>query len=143
LLAEDNPADVEMTIAALRMAQLPNEVIVVPDGAQALDFLHRRGAFAGSAVATPAVVLLDWKLPRVDGLEVLRQVRAEPALRSLPVVILSAAHAEREVHRAYAHGANAYVVKPTQGDRFVQVVSELAAFWVDVNEPPPVAALAV
>jgi CheY-like chemotaxis protein len=142
LLAEDNANDVELTIAALRASQLDNEVVVVPDGAQALDFLHRRGEFAGSPLASPAVVLLDLRLPRVDGLEVLREIRATPALRSLPVVILSSSRVDGEVHQAYAQGANAYVVKPVHCDRFVNVVAEIAAFWVDVNEPPPVAAVA-
>ena len=143
LLAEDNANDVELTIAALRAVQVANEIVVVNDGVQALDFLLRRGAFADRAAGTPAVVLLDLKMPRLDGLETLRQIRAEASLRAVPVVILSSSRSEAEVLHAYSLGANAYVVKPVHCDRFVNAVSELASFWVDVNEPPPVPALAL
>lgn len=141
MLAEDNANDVELTIAALRAVRVANEVVVVSDGVEALDFLLHRGAFAERAAEMPAVVMLDLKMPRLGGLETLRQIRAEPALRAVPVVILSSSRSAAEVLHAYSLGANAYVVKPVHCDRFVNAVGDLAAFWVDVNEPAPVPAL--
>ncbi len=137
LLAEDNPNDVELTLAALHSLNLANDITVVHDGAEALDFLHRRGTFTGRVSVQPAVVLLDLKMPRVDGLEVLRQIRADPALRALPIVILTSSREENDLVKGYQLGANAYVVKPVDFDEFISAVSQLGVFWALVNEPPP------
>jgi CheY-like chemotaxis protein len=137
LLAEDNPNDVELTLSALHSLKLANQVTVVSDGAQALDFLYRRGAFADATAVRPAVVLLDLKMPRVDGLEVLRQIRADPLLGSVPVVILTSSREESDLVKGYQLGANAYVVKPVDFDAFISAVSQLGVFWALVNEPPP------
>jgi len=137
LLAEDNPNDVELTLSALHSLNLANEITVVHDGAETLDYLYRRGTFADRASVQPAVVLLDLKMPRVDGLEVLRQVRADPVLRSVPVVILTSSREENDMVKGYQLGANAYVVKPVDFDEFISAVSQLGIFWALVNEPPP------
>ena len=138
LLAEDNPNDVELTLAALHEANLANEIVVVGDGAEALDWLHRRGKFAGRATPQPALVLLDLKMPRVDGLEALRQIRADAALHPLPVVILTSSREESDLHQSYALGANAFVVKPVDFEQFIASIGKLGVFWALVNEPPPV-----
>lgn len=137
LVAEDNPNDVELTLAALHSANLANEIAVVNDGAATLDWLHRRGAYATRAPGVPAVVILDLKMPKVDGLEVLRQIRADAALRILPVVILTSSREERDLVTGYGLGANAYVVKPVDFDGFVSAVSQLGVFWAVLNEPTP------
>ena len=137
LLAEDNPNDVELTLAALHSVQLANEIVVVHDGAQALDWLRRQGAYAHRPPAAPAVILLDLKMPRVDGLETLRAIRADPALASLPVVILTSSREESDLVSSYQLGANAYVVKPVEFDSFISAVSQLGLFWAVLNEPPP------
>lgn len=137
LLAEDNPNDVELTLSALHSLHLANEIVVVNDGAQAMDFLFRRNAFASRAEAAPAVILLDLKMPKVDGLEALRQIRNAANLCTLPVVILTSSREEADLVRGYQFGANAYVVKPVDFDEFVTAVSQLGVFWALVNEPPP------
>ena len=137
LYAEDSAADVELTLAALEEHHLANEVVVVNDGVEALDFLHRRGSFAGREPGNPAVVLLDLKMPRVDGLEVLRQVKSDPELRTIPVVIMTSSREERDLVESYRLGVNAYVVKPVDFDQFVAAVKEVGMFWAVVNEPPP------
>ncbi len=137
LLAEDDPNDVELTISALEKRHLANEVDVVKNGAEALDYLFRRAAYAQRAEEPPAVVLLDIKMPKVDGLEVLRQIRADPQLKMLPVVMLTSSREEGDLLRSYELGVNAYVVKPVDFDQFVQAVSDLGMFWAVVNEPPP------
>ncbi len=139
LIAEDNLNDVELTLSALHSLNLANPITVVHDGAQALDFLHLRGPLAGSGCVQPAVVLLDLKMPRIDGLEVLRQIRADPGLRSTPVVILTSSREESDLVQGYQLGANAYVVKPVDFDAFISAVSRLGVFWALVNEPPPTA----
>ncbi len=138
LLAEDSAPDVELTLAALAAHHLANEVVVAHDGAEALDYLYRRGRFAGCADAPPVVVLLDLKMPKVDGLEVLRQMKSDPALRRIPVVILTSSREEQDVVRSYDLGVNAYVVKPVDFQKFVDSVKQLSCFWVLINEPPPV-----
>jgi CheY-like chemotaxis protein len=138
LLAEDNPNDVELTLTALRSLNLANEIVVVHDGAEVMDFLHRRNAFANRAAGQPAVLLLDLKMPRVDGLEALRRIRADPELRLLPIVILTSSREEADLVRGYQLGANGYVVKPVDFDQFISAVSQLGVFWALVNEPPPV-----
>lgn len=139
LLAEDNPNDVELTLTALHSLNLANEIVVVGDGSQVLDFLHRRNAFSGRSDVLPAVVLLDLKMPRVDGLETLRQIRSDTRLQTLPIVILTSSREESDLVKGYRQGANAYVVKPVDFDQFIAAVSQLGVFWGLVNEPPPVA----
>ncbi len=137
LLAEDDPNDVELTLIALRDRHLANGVDVVNNGEQALNYLFRRGEYASRTSGHPAVVLLDIKMPKVDGLEVLRQVRDDPELKTVPVVILTSSREEWDLLRSYELGVNAYVVKPVDFDQFVHAVSELGMFWAVINEPPP------
>jgi len=138
LLAEDNANDVELTIEALTANRLANDIVVTRDGAEALDYLYRRNAHGGRVGGNPALVLLDLKMPKVDGLEVLRQIRADPALRTIPVVMLTSSREEQDVVRSYNLGVNAYVVKPVEFLGFVDAVKSLGGFWAVVNEPPPV-----
>ena len=137
LLAEDNPNDAELTIAALRENQLASPIIVVPDGAEALDFLYRRGRHAGRRTGPPAVILLDLKMPKVDGLEVLCTIKKDPDLRVIPVVMLTSSREEADLTRSYASGVNSYVVKPVEFDEFMRTVRDLGLFWGLVNEPSP------
>ncbi|HEX3204599.1 MAG TPA: response regulator [Nitrospiraceae bacterium] len=137
LLAEDNEKDVELTLAAMEEHHLANEVVVVTDGAEALDYLCRRGKFAARQNGQPAVVLLDLKMPKVDGLEVLRVIKSHPDLKSLPVVMLTSSHEERDLVESYRLGVNAYVVKPVDFQRFISAVKELGFFWALINQAPP------
>ena len=137
LLVEDNPHDLELTLIALEKSQLANEVIVVRDGAEALDYLYARGDYAERQKGNPAVVLLDLKLPKVDGLEVLREIRTAPDLRALPVVMLTSSREEQDLIRSYELNVNAYVVKPVDFKEFVRAISDLGIFWAVLNEPPP------
>ena len=137
LLVEDNPHDLELTLIALSKSQLANEVVVMRDGAEALDYLYRRGEFAGRAVGNPAVILLDLKLPKVDGLEVLKEIRHSEALKSVPVVMLTSSKEEQDVVRSYELGVNAYVVKPVDFTEFLRAIADLGVFWAVLNEPPP------
>jgi DNA-binding response OmpR family regulator len=137
LLVEDDARDLELALVALERSQLANEVIVVRDGAQALEYLRREGPFADRPEGNPAVVLLDLKLPKVNGLEVLQAVRGEAALRSLPVVMLTSSQEESDVVRSYELGVNAYVVKPVEFKQFVAAIADLGVFWAVLNEPPP------
>ncbi|AHL77548.1 chemotaxis protein CheY [Stutzerimonas stutzeri] len=137
LLVEDNPHDLELTLVALERSQLANDVIVLRDGAEALDYLLRRGDYAQRADGNPAVLLLDLKLPKVDGLEVLKMVRETPDLRSIPVVMLTSSREEPDLTKAYELGVNAYVVKPVEFRDFVAAISDLGIFWAVLNEPPP------
>jgi len=137
LLAEDNPKDVELTLTALDEHNLANEVVVVNDGAEALDYLYRRGKFAMRADNDPAVVLLDLKMPKVDGLEVLRTIKNDNKLKTIPLVILTSSREEKDLVESYKLGVNAYVVKPVNFQQFIEAVKELGAFWAVVNEPPP------
>ena len=137
LLAEDDPNDVELTLAGLEEHHLANEVVVARDGVEALDYLYRRGQFAERPNGHPVVVLLDLKMPRVDGLEVLRQIKGDPELRIIPVVVLTSSRREQDIVESYDLGVNAYVVKPVEFDKLVAVVKELGLFWVLMNEPPP------
>jgi CheY-like chemotaxis protein len=139
LIAEDNPNDVELILTAFQEAHLLNEIVTVSDGEQALDFLHRRGAYATRSGPPPAVVLLDLKMPRVDGREVLRQIRADPSLHSLPVVVLTSSREESDLLQTYELGVNAYVVKPVDFEEFIGAVGKLGCFWILLNEPPPLA----
>jgi len=137
LLVEDNPNDLELTLVALERSQLANEVIVLRDGAEALDYLFRRNHYQDRAVGNPAVLLLDLKLPKVDGLEVLKATRESEELRSIPVVMLTSSREEPDLQRAYSLGVNAYVVKPVEFKEFVSAISDLGVFWAVLNEPPP------
>jgi CheY-like chemotaxis protein len=137
LLVEDNPHDLELTLVALERSQLANDVVVVRDGAEALDYLFRRNAHAERVAGNPAVLLLDLKLPKVDGLEVLESVRKTEELRSIPVVMLTSSREEPDLDRAYQLGVNAYVVKPVEFKEFVGAISDLGVFWAVLNEPPP------
>lgn len=137
LLAEDSDRDVELTLAALDESNLANEVIVARDGAEALDYLYRRGKFTSHANGQPVVVLLDLKMPKVDGLEVLRQMKADPELKHVPVVMITSSREEQDLIRSYQLGVNAYVVKPVDFQQFVQSIKQLGVFWAIINEPPP------
>ncbi|MFD2366297.1 response regulator [Pseudoduganella sp. GCM10020061] len=137
LLVEDNPNDLELTLIALEKSQLANEVIVVRDGAEALDYLLARGDWEGRTAGNPAVMLLDLKLPKVDGIEVLREVRGSEKLRSMPVVMLTSSREEQDLLRSYSLGVNAYVVKPVDFKEFVRAIADLGVFWAVLNEPPP------
>ncbi len=137
LLVEDNPHDLELTLIALERSQLANEVIVVRDGADALDYLHARGGFSNREQGNPAVVLLDLKLPKVDGLEVLAEIRGSATLKSIPVVMLTSSREEQDLIRSYELGVNAYVVKPVDFQEFVRAIADLGIFWAVLNEPPP------
>ena len=137
LLVEDDPKDVELTLTALDDYKLANEVVVTRDGEEALDYLFRRGNFATRSTDNPAVLLLDLKLPKVDGLEVLQQIKGDPKLKFIPVVVLTSSHEERDMITSYKLGVNAYVVKPVDFHEFVNAVKELGIFWALVNEPPP------
>jgi CheY-like chemotaxis protein len=138
LLAEDNPNDVELTLAALRTNRVANTVIVVRDGAEALDYLYRRNQFAERPAGNPGLVLLDLKMPKVDGLEVLQQVKHDDGLKHIPIVMLTSSREESDVVKTYDLGVNAYVVKPVAFNDFIEAVKILGQFWAVVNEPPPI-----
>src|SRR6202453_1926474 len=137
LLIEDDPRDVELTLTALEEYNLANEVVVARDGVEALDYLYCRGNFAGRMGENPAVMLLDLKLPKVDGLEVLQQVKSDENLKMIPVVVLTSSNEEKDMVASYRLGVNAYVVKPVNFHEFVNAIKELGAFWAVINEPPP------
>jgi CheY-like chemotaxis protein len=137
LLVEDDPKDVELTITTLEEYNLANEVVVTRDGEEALDYLYRRGTFTTRSNGNPAVLLLDLKLPKVDGLEVLQQIKSDEKLRMIPVVVLTSSHEERDMVASYSLGVNAYVVKPVDFYEFVNAIRELGVFWAIINEPPP------
>jgi len=137
LVVEDDPRDVELTLTALEEYKLANEVVVVRDGKEALDYLYCREQFASRPQETPAVILLDLKLPKVNGLEVLQQIRSDDGLKMIPVVVLTSSHEERDLVTSYKLGVNAYVVKPVDFHEFVNAVKELGMFWAVINQPPP------
>lgn len=136
LLVEDNPNDVELTLVALEENNLANKVDVVIDGAEALDYLFYQGDFANRESGNPVVILLDIKLPKVDGLEVLKQIKEDQKLRLIPVVILTSSNEETDILRGYKLGANSYVVKPVEFPNFVKAIKELGSFWAILNEVP-------
>jgi CheY-like chemotaxis protein len=136
LLVEDSENDIELTIASLAR-HVVNEVDVARDGAEALDYLFRRGAFAGRGTPAPVLVMLDLKLPKVDGLDVLRAIKADLTLKLLPVVVLTSSREQRDLVQSYELGVNAYVVKPVEFEKFVDAVKQLGLFWLLLNEPPP------
>ncbi|HEY9631932.1 MAG TPA: response regulator [Coleofasciculaceae cyanobacterium] len=136
-LVEDSANDIELIIAALAENRLANEVVVVRDGEEALDYLYQRGIFRLRREGYPVVVLLDLKLPKVDGLEVLAQIKSDPELRIVPVVVLTSSREEQDLIRSYNLGSKAYVVKPVDFHEFVDAIRELGLFWAVVNQPPP------
>jgi CheY-like chemotaxis protein len=137
LLAEDNEHDIELTLAALEEHNLANEVVVVRDGAAALDYLNQRGQHANHANGQPVVVLLDLKMPKVDGLQVLREMRANPEIKHVPVVMITSSREEQDLVSSYQLGVNAYVVKPVDFQKFVESIKQVGFFWAIINEPPP------
>jgi CheY-like chemotaxis protein len=137
MLVEDNLKDVDLTLAALAEHHLANEVVTARDGAEALDYLCRRGAHAGRDNTLPAVVLLDIKMPKLDGIEVLRRMKSDPELKRVPVVMLTSSKEEPDLAACYDLGVNAYVVKPVDFTQFVDAVKQVGAFWAVLNEPPP------
>jgi CheY-like chemotaxis protein len=137
LMVEDDAKDVELTLTALEEYNLANEVIVTRDGEQALDYLYCRGEYKARPSGNPAVMLLDLKLPKVDGLEVLKQIKSDGELRMIPVVVLTSSKEEKDMVASYKLGVNAYVVKPVDFHEFVNAIKELGVFWAIINEPPP------
>jgi CheY-like chemotaxis protein len=137
LMVEDDPKDVELTLTALEDYNLANEVVVTRDGEQALDYLYCRGEYKARPSGNPAVLLLDLKLPKVDGLEVLKQIKSDGELRMIPVVVLTSSKEEKDMVTSYKLGVNAYVVKPVDFHEFVNAIKELGVFWAIINEPPP------
>jgi DNA-binding response OmpR family regulator len=137
LIVEDDPKDVELSLTALEEYNLANEVVVTRDGEEALDYLYCRGTFASRTNDNPAVLLLDLKLPKVDGLEVLQQIKSDEKLKMIPVVVLTSSREERDMVASYKLGVNAYVVKPVDFHEFVNAIKELGIFWAVINEPPP------
>ena len=136
LLAEDNETDAEMTIRALRRKNLANNLVWVKDGAEALDFVFRRGAYASRPVTAPRLVLLDLKMPKVDGIEVLRQIKSSDETKTMPVVMLTSSAEERDIIASYSCGVNSYVVKPVDFSSFVEEVAKAGCYWVLVNRLP-------
>lgn len=137
LLVEDAAKDVELTCAVLEEQKLKHDLVVARDGGEALDYLYRRGKFSARGPGNPDVVLLDIKMPRVNGLEVLQRIKADPQLHSIPVVMLTSSREEKDVKSSYAMGANAYVVKPVNFNEFAEALRAVGAFWVSLNETPP------
>ena len=137
LLAEDNPRDAELALAAMEEYHLADKVILCHDGAEVLDYLYCRGQFKTRLHGNPAVVFLDLKMPKIDGLEVLRTIKSDETLKPIPVVMLTSSREERDLAESYALGANAYVVKPVEFHQFLKAVKELGIFWGVINEPPP------
>jgi two-component system, response regulator len=137
LLVDDSPRDRELALDALKQFNLVNEVVALRDGAEALDYLYRRGEFGSRTDVNPAVILLDLKMPRVDGLEVLRQVKAHPSLKTIPVVVMTSSREEQDLVNSYQLGVNAYVVKPLDFPSFIEAIRMVGAFWAVLNELPP------
>jgi CheY-like chemotaxis protein len=137
LLVEDNLMDVDLTLSALEEHRLANEIDIARDGVEALDYLYRRGAFASREAGHPAVILLDIKMPKLNGIEVLRHMKSDPVLKTIPVVMLTSSKEEPDLATSYSLGANAYVVKPDDFEQFVTAVKQVGAFWAVLNEPPP------
>ncbi len=137
LLVEDNPKDLELTLAALAKCQLANDIVIARDGAEAIDYIFATGMHEGRNSGDPAVVLLDLKLPKVDGLEVLHRVKNDPSRRQIPIVMLTSSREERDLVRSYTLGVNAFVVKPVDFNAFFEAIQDLGMFWAVINEPPP------
>lgn len=138
LLVEDDPKDIELTLAALEEYNLSNEIVVARDGAEALDYLYRRGEFKQRPDGNPVVILLDLKMPKLDGVQVLQQLMADEQLRLIPVVILTSSRESRDLKECYKLGANAYVVKPVRFTEFIEAVKQIGIFWMLINESPQI-----
>ncbi len=136
LLVEDDPQDIELTLTALAEYNLANEIVIARDGVEALDYLYRRGVFAQRPAGNPVVVLLDLKMPRLNGIEVLRQLKADEQMHPVPVVILTSSRESGDLEECYRLGVNAYVVKPVRFAEFVEAVKQIGVFWALLNEPP-------
>jgi CheY-like chemotaxis protein len=141
LLVEDNPRDLELTLAALAKCQLANEIVIARDGAEALDYVYERGEYSQRPPGDPAVILLDLKLPKIDGLEVLATLKGDTHFRQIPVVMLTSSREERDLLTSYEQGVNAFVVKPVDFNAFFEAIESLGMFWAILNEPPPRATL--
>jgi CheY-like chemotaxis protein len=137
LLAEDDPRDVELTLNALSDHNLANEVVVVRDGVEALDYLYRRETFSSRLEGNPVVILLDLKMPRMDGIQVLKQLKSDERMRLIPVVILTSSREDRDLGECYSLGISAYVVKPVRFTEFMEAVKQIGVFWALINHPPP------
>lgn len=137
LLAEDNPNDIELTLEAFADSKLANNIIVVRDGVEALEYLRRQGKYSSREIGNPTVVILDIKMPRMDGIEVLKEIRKDPNLCRVPVVMLTSSREEQDLIRSYALGTNAYVVKPVKFAQFIDAVKSIGVFWALLNELPP------
>lgn len=137
LLVDDSPRDIELALDALQQYRVANEVVTLRDGEEALDYLYRRGEFAGRTDGDPAVILLDLKMPRVNGLEALRQIKGDARLRSIPVVMMTSSREEQDLAASYRLGVNAYVVKPLSFHEFIEAIKIVGAFWAVLNEPAP------
>jgi CheY-like chemotaxis protein len=137
LLVEDDPKDIELTLSALGEHNLANEIVVVRDGVEALDYLYRRGEFAARSEGTPVVILLDIKMPRLDGIQVLRELKADEQMRLIPIVILTSSRESRDLAECYRLGVNSYIVKPVRFAEFIEAVKGVGVYWVLINEPPP------
>ena len=137
LLVEDNLNDIELTCAALKQNNVANEIIVARHGGEALDYLYRRSNFENRTFGNPVVIFLDLKMPKVDGLEVLRQIKNDDSLKMIPVVMLTSSREEADLVKSYQMGVNAYVVKPVGFDQFSDAIRQLGIFWAVLNEPPP------
>lgn len=137
LIVDDSDEDNELIVSALRRMPIGNELIVLNDGAEALDWLHRRERFASRTKSDPVLIMLDVKMPKVDGIEVLREVKSSPTLKCIPIVMMTSSDLDRDIIESYELGVNAYVVKPVEMDRFLEAVHQIAAFWVLLNRPKP------
>ena len=137
LLAEDDLKDVELTVNALSEHNLANDILVVRDGTETLDYLYRRGAFAQEPDGNPIVILLDLKMPKMDGIQVLKQIKSDKNLQTIPVVVLTSSRESQDLQICYQLGANAYVVKPVKFSDFIEAVRQIGVFWALINEPPP------
>lgn len=137
LLVEDDPRDIELTLDALDEYNLSNEIVITRDGVDALDYLYRRGTFAQRPEGNPVVILLDLKMPRMDGVEVLKQIKSDEQFRIIPVVVLTSSRESRDLEECYKLGVNAYVVKPVRFSEFVEAIKQIGVFWALLNEPPP------
>ncbi len=137
LIAEDDPKDIELTILALGEYNLANEIVVVRDGIEVLDYMYRRAAFASRPIGDPAVILLDLKMPKMNGLQVLNQLKSDEQMCSVPVVVLTSSRETRDLEECYKLGVNAYVVKPVRFVEFAEAIKQIGMFWVLLNEQPP------
>jgi len=135
-MAEDDPQDIELALIALKEYHLANDVVVTTDGEETLDYLYRRGKYADRPEKNPIVIFLDLKMPKISGLEVLQQVKSDPKLRTIPVVVMTSSDEDQDIIQSYTSGVNAYVVKPIAFDKFIEVVKQLGLFWVLTNKSP-------